>query len=121
MKCLIVLLVTFFSYQTFAGVSVKSCTGDIRYCDEFGICTDDYFYLYSYQVTKIVSGELRSVRSRLRLRGSIGLAEDYESTLEIFEGRVVYLGKDFDLAIPIQTQDSVLYRNKNLAWEELCP
>ena len=119
MKTLIVIFLLF-SLNSFAGVSVKSCTGDIRYCDEFGICTDDYFYLYSYQVTKIVDGDLRSVRSRLRLRGSIGATEDYKSTLEVFEGRVVYLGKDFDLAIPIRSLDSVLYRNKNLAWEELC-
>ena len=111
----------FLSINSFAKASVKSCTGTVRYCDEFGICTDDYFYLYAYQVTQIRDGELRDIRSRLRIRGALGEAADYQFNYELYQNRVVYIGQEFDLAIPISSNDSVFYRNKLGKWEELCP
>lgn len=115
------IIFTLFSFNVQSAVSVKSCTGEIRYCDDIGICTDDYFYFYSYQVVKLNNNKPSKVKSRLRTRGSIGSAKDYVLTLELHKNRMIYLGVDYDLAIPILSEDSVLYRIKGSDWDELCP
>lgn len=120
MKLISTFLLLISSFSVSAGVFVKSCTGTIKYCDDLGICTDDYFYLYAYQSTTVINGELRNLRSRLRLRGALGVADDYNQTVEIYEQRVVYTGLDFDLAIPIESGNAILYRAKNSDWQKIC-
>lgn len=118
---LILLLFSLISINAMAGVTVKSCTGDIRYCDEFGICTDDYYYLYAFQVATIEDGQIKKARFRFRMRGALGDAQDYQMSSELIDDKIVYLGLNFDLAIPLESQSSVLYRSKDAEWLELCP
>ena len=121
MKVAVSILLLVWSYIASADVATKSCSGTIRYCDDFGICTDDYFYLYAYQSTLIRNGQIQRIRSRLRLRGSIGSVDDYYQTLELIDDRVTYLGLNYDLAIPVRSELSVLYRKKDSSeWNKLC-
>lgn len=118
---LMVLILMFITQNAFAGVTVKSCSGDIRYCDEFGICTDDYFYLYAFQVASVTNGQIKNVRSRFRMRGALGDAKDYELSFDLVDNKIIYTGLELDLAIPLQSDQSILYRNKKAQWQELCP
>ena len=101
----------------------KSCSGTMRYCDDLGICTDEYFYLYAYQYVKFSNGQLKRSRHRFNFRGYVLGEEDYyQFSGVVSENHLIYTGPDFDLAIPWDEQFPIyMVKRETEEWEKICP
>ncbi|MAZ48571.1 MAG: hypothetical protein CME65_08405 [Halobacteriovoraceae bacterium] len=113
-----------FSLCSQANTVTKTCSGQIRYCDSLGICTNEHYYLYSYQnVILNQDGTFKRHRYRMRTRSILGDASDYTPRETAVGEYVVYDGPVFSLAIPWVAGLPLYYFQPNFGvdeWQELC-
>jgi len=116
------LFVFLISSSAFAQSMTKSCNGFMRYCDEYGICSDEYFYLYAYQYVKFSRGQLDRYRYRFNFRGYLlGEEDDYTYSGLYTNSHLIYAGPNFDLAIPWNELESIYKIDHQTGmWEVIC-
>lgn len=122
MKILILLML--FSFSALADTVTKTCSGQMRYCDQYGICSMEHFYLYAYQnVSLNQDGSFRRLRYRLRTRSILGDASDYVPRTMAEGEYVIYDGPIFSVAVPWVSGLPLYYFQPNFGvneWQELC-
>lgn len=123
MQKLIFLLIMMFSVSVYAESMSKSCSGTMRYCDPYGICTDEYYYLYAYQYVKFSNNQLKRHRHRFNFRGYVlGEEDNYTYSGQYTDSHLIYTGPNFDLAIPWDRSVPIFMIDHNTGvWDELCP
>ncbi len=119
---ILVLALLFLSSSAYSESMTKSCNGTIQYCDEYGFCTDEHFYLYAYQYVQFYNGQLRSHRNRFKFRGFIlGEEDDYSFSGQFTQDHLIYNGPNLDVAIPWNVQRSTyMIDHTTGAWSVLC-
>ena len=126
MKKIILFIFLMLSSQIAISSSMtKTCSGRMRYCDRYGICSQEHFYLYAYQNIILNSdGSLRKHKFKLKTRSILGDPQFYTAR-DIVEGdHLVFDGPDFSLAIPWSSNQPIFYFQPNFGvyeWQELCP
>ena len=121
-KFISVLFLLIISQVSLAESMTKSCSGTTRYCDQYGICSDEYFYLYAYQYVNFRNGTLDRERHRFNFRGYILGEEDGYTFSGVTTNRhLIYTGPDFDLAIPWNEFVPIYMVHRDTGiWEVLC-
>ena len=116
------LMVLLISSTGYAQSMSKSCSGFMRYCDQYGICSDEYFYLYAYQYVKFTGGNLDRHRHRFNFRGYLlGEEDQYTYSGNYISNHLIYNGPNFNLAIPWNDLESI-YKIDHITgqWEVVC-
>lgn len=120
-----VFLFGFSVYAEANGSMTKTCSGRMRYCDKYGICSMEHYYLYAYQYIQInTDGSLRTHRYRFKMRDILGNKQDYIARDYVEGNHLVFDGPIFSIAIPWDSTLPFYYFQPNYGvheWQELCP
>lgn len=124
MKALIMGLFFTFSFLAEASSVTKTCSGQIRYCDRYGICAGEHYYLHVYQyLTTNPDGSIKNHRYKFKMRDIVAPKEDYIPRDFIEGDHLVYDGPKFSFAIPVDGTKPIYYFQPNFGvdeWQELC-
>ena len=119
MKSILVILVLMFTSVVSAAVTTKTCSGRMRYCDKYGICTQEHYYLYVNQNYSSSQG----LKYKFKMRSILGNKGDYKPRNAPVDNHIIYDGPVFSLAIPIEGHLPLFYFQPHFGvnqWQELC-
>lgn len=121
-KQLVLILLLLFSFSAWSQTMIKSCNGYTRYCDQYGVCSDEYFYLYAYVYVYFQQGKLKNHRVNFNFSGQIlGDEDDYLYSGQYTQSHLIYNGPNIDLAVPWDDRESIYAIDHHSGqWEVLC-